>query len=326
MQTDTVTGAAEQWTPEIDIAEILRNKPDNMLWKSMDWPRKVRHLVGGMYAVKRKALSLGEFMKLAARRHKAENETVVDRYRNFIYREMLGSPVVERIASGKSVFIFGKEFFPISNSVFDFFGLIDEVILSDQYHAEQFIKKDSVVIDVGANIGTFTVFAAHHAPEGRVYAFEPAKATFPLLKRNSSAYQNISCVNAGLGDAPGEKTILNMGAGATGNVIQDSPYYHNVEAAGGVLEPVTIMTLDRFVLENNISRVDFIKIDAEGYEKKVLQGAVETIEKYKPVIAMSAYHNPDDKTELPRLLKSISPRYVCKLYKDAEEDFVCYAE
>jgi hypothetical protein len=66
---------------------------------------------------------------------------------------------------------------------------------------------------------------------------------------------------------------------------------------------VKTMTLDSFVKEYNVERVDFIKIDAEGSERETLKGAKETIKKFKPRMAIAAYHLPDDKKipEIPSL-------------------------
>jgi FkbM family methyltransferase len=217
--------------------------------------------------------------------------------------------------------LFGKPFIGPSYLML---GFIKEAIVSDQYHAKQFVKNNSVIIDAGANIGTFSVFAANLAPEGKIYAFEPVKDTFLLLKENTKTYQNVSCINSGLGDVAATKNIFNKGIGDGGNVMQDSPFYKRSEIDDGAWEPVVITTIDEFVSQNKILRVDFIKIDTEGYEAKILQGARKIIEKYQPVIAMSAYHNPEDKKKLPEILKSICPRYVCELHQEQEEDLICF--
>ena len=86
----------------------------------------------------------------------------------------------------------------------------------------------------------------------------------------------------------------------------------------GYFEPISIVTLDSL----NLPKVDFIKIDTEGYEAPILRGARETIKRCRPIISMSAYHNPNDKTELPALLNSITP-YRCELHRGSEEDFIC---
>lgn len=207
----------------------------------------------------------------------------------------------------------------------DALALLSQVVLSDQYHANQFIRKDSVVIDAGANIGSFSLFAAHLAPEGHVYAFEPAVGTFSILQENARGYSNLTCFNAGLGDADTEKKLLNKGVGNLGSVIEDSKLCKRPEGSGGKWEKITVTTIDEFVLQNKMTRVDFLKIDTEGYEARVLMGAARSIKKFRPTIAMSAYHNPEDKTELPKLLKSICSDYVCDLYKDVEEHFICHA-
>jgi hypothetical protein len=62
----------------------------------------------------------------------------------------------------------------------------------------------------------------------------------------------------------------------------------------------------------------------EGYELKVLGGCKETIKKYSPVIAVSAYHEPSDKVKMPQLILSFNPNYKYKLNKIGEEDFIFY--
>ena len=107
--------------------------------------------------------------------------------------------------------------------------------------------------------------------------------------------------------------------------MQDSPAF-SLGGSASRLEDVAVTSIDSFVKEKNITHVEFIKIDTEGYEANILEGARQTIQKWKPVIAMSAYHNKNDKENLPKLLKEISSDYVCELHKSAEEDFICYVK
>ena len=214
----------------------------------------------------------------------------------------------------------GNNFISILSSFFS-------IVLSDQYCAKKFLKNDSIVFDIGANIGVFSVFAASLANSGKIYAFEPVKGTFSFLKENSKNYTNIFCINSGLGKKEEKKKILNIEDGNASNVLEDSPYFlKTIKKSNGNFEFVDITTLDLFVKKEGISRVDFIKIDTEGYESNVLEGAKDVIKKFHPVIVMSAYHNKNDKAELPKLLRSFYSEYICEFRDVGEEDLICYVD
>jgi len=79
------------------------------------------------------------------------------------------------------------------------------------------------------------------------------------------------------------------------------------ETAGDTSVKVT--TVDKFVEANKLTRVDFIKMDVEGHELKVLAGARETIKTFKPSLALSAYHRGDDLIELLKFPLELNPNY-----------------
>ena len=83
-----------------------------------------------------------------------------------------------------------------------------------------------------------------------------------------------------------------------------------------------MVSIDDFIEEHNIKRVDFIKIDTEGYEKPVIQGARETIKRFHPVIVCSAYHLPDDKKDIPELVLKIESSYKYRIENRDEEVFI----
>lgn len=74
-------------------------------------------------------------------------------------------------------------------------------------------------------------------------------------------------------------------------------------------EEIEVTTLDNFIKEKNILQVNLIKIDVEGEEQKVIQGAINTIAKHKPILAISIYHNPQDFFEIKPWIESIQPEY-----------------
>lgn len=140
------------------------------------------------------------------------------------------------------------------------------------------LRADAVVLDVGANIGLTAIMAAHHA--ALVYAFEPSPNTFALLTRSAAANATpgeIKPVNLAIGAAPGEL-----------NFFQDpssSSASHAI--TGGTLGRrstlnVPVTTVDLFAAKHGLDRVDFIKIDIEGFETDALAGAVETIGLFQP--------------------------------------------
>jgi FkbM family methyltransferase len=197
--------------------------------------------------------------------------------------------------------LFGNPFLCADTS--EFLALYYEIVHANQYHVE-LIKNNGTVVDAGANVGVFSVLAAVKHPGATIFAFEPAPATFEILKENVKHYSNIRVFNCALGEREGVISFVitpNAGTNHVGN--------------GGI--PIPMKTIDSLG-----TRVDFLKMDTEGYEANIIKGAVETIKKWKPVIAMPAYHKPDDKTELPALLSSITP-YNCELHHEAEEDLIC---
>ena len=87
-------------------------------------------------------------------------------------------------------------------------------------------------------------------------------------------------------------------------------------AKGADVSQVT--TIDAYARENNLPSVDFIKLDVEGAELDVLQGATSTIARFKPILAISAYHKVDDFWVLMNFVKSIRPDYEFAMRQGAE--------
>ena len=222
-----------------------------------------------------------------------------------------------------SITLFGNKFFKAGEktnfgSWFHTFIMIFQSVVADQYHAKEFIKKDSIVIDAGANIGAFSAHAANIATAGQVYAFEPTPKTFGILSENISAYANVKAFNFGLGAKSGEGELV-IAESSGSNTMADSGM---PDSASASRVSVRITTIDNFVSEHGIQRVDFIKMDTEGYEGKILEGAKETIRRFSPVLSMSAYHHEDDKKTIPELIRSLNPKYKCRLTKSVEDNLL----
>jgi FkbM family methyltransferase len=139
------------------------------------------------------------------------------------------------------------------------------------------IKPGMTVLDIGANIGETTMaFSKLTGANGKVYSFEPDPQTFERLTAHLllNNCMNVIPVNKGLGKTEGEMLLEEGEHNSGGNRI--SP----VQSASG--KKIAITTLDKFTKEHTIQKIDFIKIDVEGYEYHVLSGAEETIKKHRP--------------------------------------------
>lgn len=130
-----------------------------------------------------------------------------------------------------------------------------------------YINYGDVVIDCGAFIGDHTVAYAKRVGEtGTVFAFEPSLEAYECLKHNAKSEERVIIYNGGLGSHHHKAIINNVADNSGMNYLTDGD------------EGVQILTIDSL----NLSKLDFIKIDCEGYELEVLKGGVETIKRLKP--------------------------------------------
>ena len=238
---------------------------------------------------------------------------------SFIMKKKFGA-----YATNDGVMLYGHEVVPSRGDFWGLRFLLNEIIIQDQYHVAELLKKNDIVIDVGANIGLFSIQGAEYAPEATFYALEPSDDAFVALERNAAPYRNITCVKSALGEQQGSRRMTHVAGAMASSLLEDSPFVSRYSK--NVLhsqETVPVVTLDEFVAQKKLPRVDFIKIDTEGYERFVLRGARETIRRYKPIIVMSAYHNADDKTVLPAIIKDVAPEYIIELHGTIEQDFIC---
>ena len=78
---------------------------------------------------------------------------------------------------------------------------------------------------------------------------------------------------------------------------------------GGQQLQVSTVSIDDFVRERRLKRVDFIKMDIEGSELKALQGGVDTIRNFRPKLAISLYHKKEDFVTIPKYLLDLDVKY-----------------
>ena len=152
------------------------------------------------------------------------------------------------------------------------------------------VKPGDVVLDIGANIGYYTVIMSKIVGKtGKVLAFEPTKHFFDVLQSTVEINNltNVQLYDFGISDNNSESEISIGEHSATIHWLKDS------ERNGGIpisVEQIILKRLDDIISSMNIDKLDFIKIDVDGHEPAFLDGAWETLNKYKPTILMEIDH------------------------------------
>lgn len=136
------------------------------------------------------------------------------------------------------------------------------------------------MLDIGANVGLTTLAAADHLSGGRILAVEASPRNCAALRANLARHEvgNALVAECALGSAPG--TLRFFDNSAYGHVLTES----YMAAAPAIEQRVT--TLDALVAEHALPRVDFVKIDVEGYESEVLEGAPDTLARFDPLVLL----------------------------------------
>ncbi|MFZ5968951.1 MAG: FkbM family methyltransferase [Bacillota bacterium] len=172
------------------------------------------------------------------------------------------------------------------------------------------LAKGDVVFDCGANLGLFSCIAAS---KGCIsYAFEPTERLYNALNNYISLYNHkiIPC-NYALSDKNG---FIDFAISREWDVANTfvTDKNNSIVPVEGYSEFVRVKTttIDHFVQENNIERVDFIKADIEGAERFMLKGAKETLLRFAPRLSICTYHFKDDPQVLEEIIKSANPNYI----------------
>jgi len=176
------------------------------------------------------------------------------------------------------------------------------------------VKPGDVIIDAGACWGDTALYlAAKSMPHGHVYAFEISDGNLAILNanllKNPGIAPHITVVQRPLGTNSGDAMWLHDAGAASRLEARDN---------GGA--KLLSLSIDDFVRQQGLNRVDFIKFDIEGAERYALDGAVQTIREHQPTLAISVYHLPDDPFVIAEKIQAMSGDYkyfmkgVCKNY------------
>ncbi len=169
------------------------------------------------------------------------------------------------------------------------------------------VGKDTIFIDVGAFIGFYSVLAGKMG--STVYSFEPDPRSYILLKCNlllTGLNKKVYAYNNAIGDTKGYVFLKLANTYAESSITE----YLNKSKVANIVK-VPIITIDDFISDQNIIKVDIIKIDVEGYGAKVINGALKTIKNYRPNIIFEVHRFNND-TELAKIL-DLKKKYQYKI-------------
>ncbi len=175
------------------------------------------------------------------------------------------------------------------------------------------------VIDAGACFGDTTLaFADAVGAGGQVHAFEVVPDNLAVARHNLSLNPRfaatVRCNAQALGAGSARLYLHGSGPGA---IVNGEP--------GGL--PVDVISIDEYVAREALTQVDFIKMDIEGSESQALDGAIETLRRFRPKLAISLYHRPEDLTRIPLWVDNLGLGYRLHLdhYTIHQEETVLYA-
>ena len=135
-------------------------------------------------------------------------------------------------------------------------------------------KKAGYIVDAGANIGQTAKIICQYFPKASVFCFEPVSSTFKQLVGNLSNFPNIEFISKALGERAAKQTIQ-LHQYSEINTLAGNDL--RTDDLTGETEEVEILTLDAFCSARDISHLDILKMDVQGWELNVLRGSSDLI-------------------------------------------------
>jgi FkbM family methyltransferase len=168
-----------------------------------------------------------------------------------------------------------------------------------------------IILDIGANIGLYSLCYKIKYSNSKIFSFEPQKNIFNIIKKNIriNNLKNIHTFNIGISNK------ITWGKLSIPKKEIHERYKKNInhglfslQTRNKDFKKCKLNTLDNFFLKRKIKKIDFVKIDVEGHEKQVLLGAINLIKKFSPIIQLE-YNN------LSKKLSRVKKNYYIKFAK-----------
>lgn len=155
----------------------------------------------------------------------------------------------------------------------------------EQRRLLQYLERNNIniVLDVGANVGQFAQQLYHIGFKGKIISFEPQKEAFNKLQQRANGINWIA-VNCALGEHKSVATINNAANSVSSSLLPILEEHTKVAKKSAYVstEEIQVSTVDDYLLEHNISAAEvFFKIDTQGFENKVINGAKNSLQHIK---------------------------------------------
>jgi FkbM family methyltransferase len=196
--------------------------------------------------------------------------------------------------------------------------VINNIFYSKKYESNElpmfleYAAKATQILDIGANSGIYTILSAIANPGSNVHSFEPNGFNFVRLKKNVAINQlnNVTLNENAVGNA---NSSLQFTVPVDQNVISDTSSASAGFSQGtydGKMKWQTVevqqVTIDSYCALHKIPKVDLVKIDVEGFDEEVFQGATETILKDRPVIFCEIFFDAPKQERFRNFLQKIN--------------------
>ena len=193
------------------------------------------------------------------------------------------------------------------------FGQLEKEVEKGIYFDLPYLRagNNEVFVDAGGYDGESSLaFNSWSSGRGSIYLFEPSELSLNIAKEKLKNLSNVTYIEKGLYSS---STVMGFSNNGTESKISNDGS-----------NQIYVTTLDEYMDE---IQPTFIKMDIEGAEYEALIGARKTIRKYKPKLAISIYHKPEDIVEIPELILSMNSDYKLWLrhYSMTWFDTVLYA-
>jgi len=178
-------------------------------------------------------------------------------------------------------------------------------VFYDKIYDKDYVKvvKDDIVVDLGANIGVFSVYAQNHHPKF-IYSIEPSLETFKLLTKNTSQFPNIKCINAAITDIDGESYISEIPKESAINFLRENIENITHDPSKKVkFTKVQTFNINTLIQDNNIPKIDYLKVDIEGGELDLFKSINKTYLANNIKKIAIEYHTNEIKNQIISILE-----------------------